>query len=82
MNAVNLTLKNFILLSLLEFFYSHDPDPDPMTLIYKHDLGILKTNWHTKKECSRSKYIQNLERKQDTQTWFFAPVTLILNSRP
>jgi len=33
-----------------------DLDLDPMTLIYKHDLKILKTYLHTKNKLSRSSF--------------------------
>ena len=50
-----------------QFFCSHDLDLDPMTLILKLDLDIIKMYLHTKNEVSSSRHSKVIART-DRQT--------------
>ena len=52
-------------------FYQNDLDCDPMTLVLKCDLNMLKIYHHTKNKVSvsrHSKIIAQMGRHTDTQT--------------
>ena len=42
--------------------YKSDLDLDPMTLVLKHDLDIIKMYHHTKNEVSMSRHLKVIAR--------------------